>query len=993
MMVIACCLGALPARGETYPTTAYAAVNLMLRQQPNGYSPSVATIPAGNMAILTGETGDYYIAIYNGVQGYALKQEMNLVQAAAAATQAPAYAVVSSGYVTLSSGSTGAEVRALQEALKELGFYTASVDGQFGSGTRNAVMAFQRMNGLNGSGIADAAMQTLLFEGTPKNSLGRAVQVNTVSAALGAEIRKGSQGEAVIRLQNRLQELGYYTQRVDGSAGASTESAIKTFQRKNNLPVTGVADLATLTVLYSQDALPARQTPGLPTPTPYPTNAPASADASFPFTTHTTSSVNLRSAASTSASRLLTIPKGAEIQVLSISGNFLQVVYNGKTGYIVADYALVPTQYAPGSAMSADADAQQRYPYLQSGSTGKNVTVLQEALKELGFYTGAADGAYGVSTTSAVKAFQKKNGIKQDGVASPEVQKLIFEGRPLNAKGKKTKVYTLPNTQVDELVQGNKGEQVADLQRRLNALGLYSGSFSGVYDNATVSSVKNFQRQHSLTVDGIAGEKTLRLLYLLSATPEPTAYSPLPVVTPGPTAMTPQNTSVLGPGSRGAQVLQLQTRLVQLGYYNCVADGIYDADETAAVRAFQMKNGLSIDGIAGYETQRVLFSDAALPATTVPLYTPAYVLPNVTPTPIILLPTNTPGPALQPLNPGDTGDLVRALQTRLKALGYYNSVIDGIYGSGTQSAVRAFQQANGLHVDGRAGIQTQTRLYLSGNAVAAATPRPTTAPTVRPGATPTATPAGINSSLANVTLLKNGDTGAAVRALQERLKQLGYLSAVDGIYGPQTYNAVVNFQRRNGLTADGVAGRMTLNRLNSVSAVAAVGSTLLPSANPGVNNNANTNTAANFTPPSASQVQYANWFSVIRSIARKMPDVIIYDPDSGLHFNLHMFSFGKHADSETPTAADTAVLNQVVGVNSWTPKYVWVVFPDGQVFIGSIHSHGHEVDHTPNNDLEGHICLHFPRVMSEAEATGPYAVSHQKEINWGWEITKAMAGN
>ena len=103
MMVIACCLGAVPARGETYPTTAYAAVNLMLRQQPNGYSPSVATIPAGNMAILTGETGDYYIAIYNGVQGYALKQEMNLVQAGAAATQAPAYAVVSSGYVTLSS--------------------------------------------------------------------------------------------------------------------------------------------------------------------------------------------------------------------------------------------------------------------------------------------------------------------------------------------------------------------------------------------------------------------------------------------------------------------------------------------------------------------------------------------------------------------------------------------------------------------------------------------------------------------------------------------------------------------------------------------------------------------------------------------------------------------------------------------------------------------------------------------------------------------------
>ena len=49
------------------------------------------------------------------------------------------------------------------------------------------------------------------------------------------------------------------------------------------------------------------------------------------------------------------------------------------------------------------------------------------------------------------------------------------------------------------------------------------------------------------------------------------------------------------------------------------------------------------------------------------------------------------------------------------------------------------------------------------------------------------------------------------------------------------------------------------------------------------------------------------------------------------------------------------------------------------------------MDHTSGNNLVGHICLHFPRVMSEAEATGPYAVSHQKEILWGWELTQAMA--
>ena len=192
------------------------------------------------------------------------------------------------------------------------------------------------------------------------------------------------------------------------------------------------------------------------------------------------------------------------------------------------------------------------------------------------------------------------------------------------------------------------------------------------------------------------------------------------------------------------------------------------------------------------------------------------------------------------------------------------------------------------------------------------------------------------------------------------------------------------FQRRNGLKADGIAGKLTLNKLNSSSALPASTASQTPAA-------AQAAASTAFKAPSASEVRNANWYSEIRSRAKLMPDVVIYDPDTGLHFNLHMFSFGKHADAEPPTAADTAVLNRICGVNSWTPHYVWVIFTDGRVYIGSIHSHGHSVDHTSGNNLEGHICLHFPRVMTEAEATGPYAVSHQKEILFGWEMTQAMA--
>ncbi len=397
-----------------------------------------------------------------------------------------------------------------------------------------------------------------------------------------------------------------------------------------------------------------------------------------------------------------------------------------------------------------------------------------------------------------------------------------------------------------------------------------------------------------------------------------------------------------------------------------MADGVYDSDEIAAVKEFQRKNGLTVDGVAGLETQRALFGLNPTAALTPVPSAAAMVTPYV---------YTTPAPSLQTLKTGSSGELVSALQTRLKALGYYSGAVDGQYGSATAQAVILFQRKNGLTADGVAGAQTLNKLYQSGTAVSAATPAPTPASS-----------ASSSASTVKATLLRRGDSGSEVRALQKRLVELGYLSAADGVYGSRTASAVTEFQRRNGLTADGIAGKMTLNRLNSQNAVSASGAPLISAA-------ASSAAAVSktFVAPAASQVRNANWFSVIRAIARQMPDVVIYDPDSGLHFNLHMFSFGKHADFETPTAADSAVLHRVVGVNSWTPKYVWVVFPDGQVYIASIHSHGHEVDHTPNNDLEGHICLHFPRVMSEAEETGPYAVSHQKEIIWGWELTQAMA--
>ena len=62
---------------------------------------------------------------------------------------------------------------------------------------------------------------------------------------------------------------------------------------------------------------------------------------------------------------------------------------------------------------------------------------------------------------------------------------------------------------------------------------------------------------------------------------------------------------------------------------------------------------------------------------------------------------------------GSTGSVVTQIQTKLKNWGYYSGPVDGIYGSGTEKAVRLFQQKNGLTVDGKAGSKTLAALGIN----------------------------------------------------------------------------------------------------------------------------------------------------------------------------------------------------------------------------------------------------------------------------------------
>ena len=187
-----------------------------------------------------------------------------------------------------------------------------------------------------------------------------------------------------------------------------------------------------------------------------------------------------------------------------------------------------------------------------------------------------------------------------------------------------------------------------------------------------------------------------------------------------------------------------------------------------------------------------------------------------------------PALALDPstLYNGSRGEEVKALQQKLIDLGYLEGTADGIFGNKTEKAVRRFQWKNRMSADGLAGKKTLAALNLAqGGEKAPAAETAAAAPAAAPAAVPAAAPATATATapaarpagVKNPSTLYNGCTGDAVRALQQKLIDLGYLGGTaDGNFGDETEKAVRQFQQKNGLKADGLAGKKTCSKLEKV---------------------------------------------------------------------------------------------------------------------------------------------------------------------------------
>ena len=359
---------------------------------------------------------------------------------------------------------------------------------------------------------------------------------------------------------------------------------------------------------------------------------------------------------------------------------------------------------------------------LRRGSTGSSVEQVQFWLSDLAQFDSSlvrvsVDGSYGAATERAVRAFQRKQNLTADGVVGQTTWNALYAAW-VDAQSDLGGT-AWPGT---ALRRGDTGMEVRLVQFWLrlaadNYSALRTVTVDGSYGAATVSAVTAFQSLFGLTADGVVGRSTWNKLKEvgLAVANKIVATN----VAPG------QFTATTREGSRGTAVRAVQYYLRRLAaYYSDVptvtVDGKFGAATTRAVKAWQTRAGLTVDGVVGRLTFQSLY-DAALALDTSGPVVRTVSLP-------------APDAALRP---GDTGTEVLRLNRMLLFLSQWipeiNFTAGGTPGSTfdpeLEIAVRSAQRYFGLDETGvvTAGdwaVFRQAALDLLAASPAGASPKP-----------------------------------------------------------------------------------------------------------------------------------------------------------------------------------------------------------------------------------------------------------------------------
>lgn len=211
----------------------------------------------------------------------------------------------------------------------------------------------------------------------------------------------------------------------------------------------------------------------------------------------------------------------------------------------------------------------------------------------------------------------------------------------------------------DWLTTGDRGDAVADLQRRLRSFGVYDGKATGVFDQKTLAAVKQFQKQHNLVQDGAVGPQTAGALTRSTLFVDDN-FEGAPAEK----------------GQRGGDIKRAERLLKDQGYDVGAVDGHFSQKTAEAVRAYRKDHPQLVEGQRmTAKTFAALRSDAATP-----------------------------------LSRGTDDRAVRVVEANLKRLGLMKADADNRYTKATEDAVRAFQRQAGLPATGIADQATRSAL-------------------------------------------------------------------------------------------------------------------------------------------------------------------------------------------------------------------------------------------------------------------------------------------
>lgn len=507
-------------------------------------------------------------------------------------------------------------------------------------------------------------------------------------------LKAGDQSADVKSLQSRLKELGYI-EKETGTYDDATREAVLKVQTAYGLDETGEADQDTQEVIYGECYLPLAL------------NDSGSQVKTLQKRLKELALYSDKIDGAFGATTAQAVQIFQKLYGLSVTGDAdvetLKLLYSDLSqASILPEPSATP---APGSITVESVNVTPFTKKLAYGSTGANVQKVQERLKELGFFTyKKTTTGYYKNTQAAVKKFQEYNGLIATGKVDEKTWNALFNTtdvvdvkatpRPtpeptpvpyymdVDCKNQVTKVYTYDeNKEYTKLV-------------RVMICSTGTSSYPSDVGVWTLSG-----RTARWCTFPKWGGGTAQYWTKINGN---IAFHSVIYANYDPNQMSKSSFNHLGKrASHGC--IRLTTQDAKWVYENCGAG-----------------TQVNIHNDGNTDAEAIAFAKYRKTNTSAMLPDMDQYAPNATP------------PAYQRLKSGSLGDDVTWLQMTLRAMGYFEGTVTGYYSTMTVSAVKKFQNANGLTVDGVLGEKTYNKLY----AAQLQTPTPAPTQTLAPSASP-----------------------------------------------------------------------------------------------------------------------------------------------------------------------------------------------------------------------------------------------------------------